>query len=172
MMGGRLKRGVLPRPVVVWPPVCGHRAGPSLLIVSGEVPYCHSPRALPYVRCPFHRITARTPRPIAPGLVATLCNRAVATDATPLMHNLMLWRVDGRRCAGIEKPVRAAVRYPSRPHIRGLVPASDVTKEYKSSWIFEPHLTCSNALRRVQNPGFSLVTERGWCVAAAAIEQP
>ena len=33
-----------------------------------------------------------------------------------------------------------------------------VTKENESSWIFEPRLTCSNALRRVQNPGFSLVT--------------
>jgi len=32
-----------------------------------------------------------------------------------------------------------------------------VTKEYESSWIFEPCLTCSNALRRVQNPSFSLV---------------
>ena len=33
----------------------------------------------------------------------------------------------------------------------------EVTKEYGSSWIFEPSLTCSNALRRVQHPGFSLV---------------
>jgi transposase len=31
------------------------------------------------------------------------------------------------------------------------------TKENESSWIFEPCLTCSNALWRVQNPGFSLV---------------
>jgi hypothetical protein len=31
------------------------------------------------------------------------------------------------------------------------------TKEYGSSWIFEPCLTWSNALRRVQHPGFSLV---------------
>jgi hypothetical protein len=40
------------------------------------------------------------------------------------------------------------------PRLRAL------TKEYESSWIFEPCLTCANALRRVQNPGFSLVTER------------
>ena len=31
------------------------------------------------------------------------------------------------------------------------------TKEYGSSWIFEPCLTWANALRRVQHPGFSLV---------------
>jgi hypothetical protein len=31
-----------------------------------------------------------------------------------------------------------------------------VTKEYRSSWIFEPCLTCANAIRRVQHPGFSL----------------
>jgi Common central domain of tyrosinase len=35
------------------------------------------------------------------------------------------------------------------------------TKEYESSWIFEPRLTCVNALRRVQHPGFSLVTSWG-----------
>jgi hypothetical protein len=39
---------------------------------------------------------------------------------------------------------------------RGTVSAA-VTKENESSWIFEPCLTCSNALRRVQHPGFSLV---------------
>jgi hypothetical protein len=33
-----------------------------------------------------------------------------------------------------------------------------VTKEYGGRWIFEPCLTCSNARRRVQNPGFSLVS--------------
>jgi hypothetical protein len=33
------------------------------------------------------------------------------------------------------------------------------TKEYGSSWIFEPCLTWANALRRVQHPGFSLVAE-------------
>ena len=33
-----------------------------------------------------------------------------------------------------------------------------VTKEYGSSWIFESCLTWANALRRVQHPGFSLVT--------------
>jgi hypothetical protein len=32
------------------------------------------------------------------------------------------------------------------------------TKGYGSSWIFESCLTCANALRRVQHPGFSLVT--------------
>jgi hypothetical protein len=32
------------------------------------------------------------------------------------------------------------------------------TKEYGSSWIFEPCLTWANALRRVQHPGFSLVS--------------
>src|SRR5512132_809219 len=41
------------------------------------------------------------------------------------------------------------------------------TKEYGSSWIFEPCLTWANALRRVQHPGFSLVSARarpwfGW----------
>jgi hypothetical protein len=35
-----------------------------------------------------------------------------------------------------------------------------LTKEYESSWIFEPRLTCVNALRRVQHPGFSLVRQR------------
>jgi hypothetical protein len=33
-----------------------------------------------------------------------------------------------------------------------------ITKENESSWIFEPRLTCTNALRRVQNPGSSLVS--------------
>jgi hypothetical protein len=33
----------------------------------------------------------------------------------------------------------------------------EVTKENESSWILEPRLTCSNTLRRVQSPGFSLV---------------
>jgi transposase InsO family protein len=33
-----------------------------------------------------------------------------------------------------------------------------LTKGYGSSWIFERCLTCSNALRRVQHPAFSLVT--------------
>src|SRR4029450_9861463 len=33
-------------------------------------------------------------------------------------------------------------------------------KENESSWIFEPRLTCSNTLRRVQSPGFSLVDAR------------
>jgi hypothetical protein len=32
------------------------------------------------------------------------------------------------------------------------------TKENESSWIFEPHLTCTNALWRVQNPGFALIS--------------
>jgi hypothetical protein len=32
------------------------------------------------------------------------------------------------------------------------------TKENESSWIFEPRLTCSDTLWRVQNPGFSLVS--------------
>ena len=35
---------------------------------------------------------------------------------------------------------------------------SKATKEYRSSWIFEPRLTCANAIQRVQHPGFSLVT--------------
>jgi hypothetical protein len=33
----------------------------------------------------------------------------------------------------------------------------EVTKGYGSSWIFEPYLTCANALRQVQHPAFSLV---------------
>jgi hypothetical protein len=36
-----------------------------------------------------------------------------------------------------------------------------VTKEYESSWIFEPYMTCANVLRRVQHPAFSLVLQRG-----------
>jgi hypothetical protein len=40
------------------------------------------------------------------------------------------------------------------------VPGEHILKEYGSSWIFEPCLTWSNALRRVQHPGFSLVTGR------------
>src|SRR4029453_8867698 len=39
--------------------------------------------------------------------------------------------------------------------------ACTATKEYESSCTFEPCLTCSNALRRVQNPGSSLVTPAG-----------
>src|SRR5215218_6839913 len=39
-----------------------------------------------------------------------------------------------------------------------MLSSRSVTKEYESSWIFEPCLTCANALRRVQNPGFSLVS--------------
>jgi hypothetical protein len=35
---------------------------------------------------------------------------------------------------------------------------SGLTKGYGSSWIFGPCLTCTNALRRVQYPDFSLVT--------------
>jgi hypothetical protein len=34
--------------------------------------------------------------------------------------------------------------------------AITVTKENESSWIFEPCLTWSNVLRRVQHPGFAL----------------
>jgi len=37
-------------------------------------------------------------------------------------------------------------------------PQAQVTKEYGSSWIFEPCLACANALRRVQHPGISLVS--------------
>jgi hypothetical protein len=37
------------------------------------------------------------------------------------------------------------------------------TKENESSWIFEQGLTCSNTLRRVQNPGFSLVNAGNRC---------
>jgi len=48
---------------------------------------------------------------------------------------------------------------PDKP-ARSLYRAEDVeqwlTKENESSWIFEPRLTCTNALRRVQNPGFAL----------------
>jgi hypothetical protein len=40
---------------------------------------------------------------------------------------------------------------------------ADATKENESSWIFEPRLTCTNALRRVQNPGFSLVIAASRC---------
>jgi uncharacterized protein YjbI with pentapeptide repeats len=36
-----------------------------------------------------------------------------------------------------------------------------LTKEYGSSWIFRPCLTCANALRRVQHSAFSLVTGQG-----------
>jgi FG-GAP repeat len=50
------------------------------------------------------------------------------------------------------------------PGVSGTAEAFDrfggVTKENESSWIFEPCLTCSNALRRVQHPGFSLVASR------------
>jgi hypothetical protein len=35
--------------------------------------------------------------------------------------------------------------------------ANVITKGYGSSWIFEPYLTCANALRRVRHPAFSLV---------------
>jgi single stranded DNA-binding protein len=37
------------------------------------------------------------------------------------------------------------------------------TKGYGSSWIFEPRLTCANALRRVQYPAFSLGNSSGSC---------
>jgi hypothetical protein len=36
--------------------------------------------------------------------------------------------------------------------------AGQITKEYESSWILEPCLTCANVFQQVQNPGFSLVT--------------
>jgi hypothetical protein len=38
------------------------------------------------------------------------------------------------------------------------------TKGCGSSWIFEPHLTCANALRRVQHPAFSLVSRATYYV--------
>ena len=48
---------------------------------------------------------------------------------------------------------------------------ADATKENESRWIFEPFLTCANALRRVQNPGFSLVTS-GLTVGRDLRERP
>ena len=46
-----------------------------------------------------------------------------------------------------------------------------LTKENGSSWIFEPCLTCANALKRVQHPAFSLVyTIRRRFARSAAIE--
>ena len=45
-----------------------------------------------------------------------------------------------------------------------------VTKENGSSWIFDPCLTCANALRRVQHPAFSLVCLR-WRAGPAARRQ-
>jgi hypothetical protein len=47
-------------------------------------------------------------------------------------------RVLGGACSGLQRQMR------------------QVTKGNESSWIFEPRLTCSNTLRRVQNPGLSL----------------
>jgi hypothetical protein len=37
-----------------------------------------------------------------------------------------------------------------------------VTKANGSSWIFEPHVTCANALQRGQNPGFSALRHETW----------
>jgi hypothetical protein len=45
---------------------------------------------------------------------------------------------------------RAALGYQPRQ-------STEQLQENESSWIFEPRLTYTNALRRVQNPGFSLV---------------
>jgi hypothetical protein len=45
-----------------------------------------------------------------------------------------------------------------RPSFEAGISLNPDTKENESSWIFEPCLTCSNAVRRVQHPGFSLVT--------------
>jgi predicted transposase YbfD/YdcC len=44
----------------------------------------------------------------------------------------------------------------STSHGAGRVVQRLVTKGYGSSWIFEPYLTCTNALQRVQHPAFSL----------------
>jgi hypothetical protein len=44
-----------------------------------------------------------------------------------------------------------------------------LTKEYGSSWIFEPCLTWANAIRRVQHPGFSLVRARSSLKDAATL---
>jgi hypothetical protein len=47
-------------------------------------------------------------------------------------------------------------------HSLGDVTDGITKKEYGSSWIFEQRLTWVNALRRVQSPGFSLVTSWAW----------
>src|SRR5215217_5674220 len=47
------------------------------------------------------------------------------------------------------------------------------TKRYGSSWIFESCLTCANALRRVQHPGFSLISPQQLPeVNALELEEP
>jgi hypothetical protein len=46
------------------------------------------------------------------------------------------------------------------------------TKGYGSSWIFEPCLTCVNALRRVHNPGFSLGNSDPRDPAYALVREP
>jgi hypothetical protein len=45
------------------------------------------------------------------------------------------------------------------------------TKGYGSSWIFEPRLTSANALRRVQQRAFSLVTSPIAAAAAVALRR-
>jgi hypothetical protein len=56
---------------------------------------------------------------------------------------------------------RAAERYAKRL-VRQLeqLGQGPLTEGYGSSWIFEPYLSCSNALRRVHHPAFSLVSPR------------
>jgi Transposase DDE domain len=44
----------------------------------------------------------------------------------------------------------------SAPPLKPRLLAHLLTKGYGSSWIFEPSLTCANALRRVQHPAFAL----------------
>jgi hypothetical protein len=66
----------------------------------------------------------------------------------------VMWLLLALGFADVVARLSHAIRHPG-PSIKSVATA---TKEYGSSWIFEPSLTCSNALRRVQHPGFSLVT--------------
>src|SRR4029453_3047054 len=86
------------------------------------------------------------------GLVIQLAAVVIAHARTrPDPHHKVNLLVNGL----VTRAYRCATRRFPRP--RSTVDGK-VTKENESSWIFEPRLTCSNALRRVQNPGFSLVS--------------
>ena len=81
--------------------------------------------------------------------------RWTGRDSNPLrrLSKGLLATIAPARLGGAEEG--ASPRGPSSaPGLSVLV--RGLTKENESSWIFEPRLTCSNTLRRVQNPGLSL----------------
>jgi hypothetical protein len=80
--------------------------------------------------------------------------RALATDPWPLADHTK--RVSGSLAlhnSTRDEPVNLSG---SRLRTHQHWSPAGATKEYGSSWIFEPRLTCANALQRVQHPAFAL----------------